>query len=293
MDDKVELFPIRDLSLRTGVNSVTLRAWERRYGLLKPTRTPKGHRLYKADDVERVNQILNWINKGVPVSKVKALLTQQSPSDLSNISNEWKTQQILLSEALQAFQEDKIHQLYQQISVQYPAEIYIHHWLIPVLCELRNQVSVDILTTTMYNFLCSALIKRISMQAVSQKRKERKAHILLAGIYSDDSIWLWLQAVRCMEDNLYVTVLDNLSSPDLLKTLIENIQPDYFFGHFEKGLMEKEKEVLADLSDSLIPCYLSGAATWLSLQDQQDLPANLQIFSEPFEATNSLLRQHK
>ena len=38
-------FPIRVVSQRTGVNSVTLRAWERRYGLLKPLRTPKGHRL--------------------------------------------------------------------------------------------------------------------------------------------------------------------------------------------------------------------------------------------------------
>ena len=33
------LFPISAVSQLTGVNSVTLRAWERRYGLIKPTRT--------------------------------------------------------------------------------------------------------------------------------------------------------------------------------------------------------------------------------------------------------------
>ena len=41
-----ELYPIRTVSSLTGVNSITLRAWERRYGLIKPVRTPKGHRLY-------------------------------------------------------------------------------------------------------------------------------------------------------------------------------------------------------------------------------------------------------
>ena len=41
-----ELFPIRTVSHLTGVNAVTLRAWERRHGLIKPQRTPSGHRLY-------------------------------------------------------------------------------------------------------------------------------------------------------------------------------------------------------------------------------------------------------
>ena len=47
-----QLFPIRELGSITGVNASTLRAWERRYGLLKPARTPKGHRLYTKEDVD-------------------------------------------------------------------------------------------------------------------------------------------------------------------------------------------------------------------------------------------------
>ncbi len=40
------LYPIRAVSRLTGVSAVTLRAWERRYGLIVPSRTAKGHRLY-------------------------------------------------------------------------------------------------------------------------------------------------------------------------------------------------------------------------------------------------------
>lgn len=36
-----ELFPIREVARLTGVNPVTLRAWERRYGLIQPMRTDR------------------------------------------------------------------------------------------------------------------------------------------------------------------------------------------------------------------------------------------------------------
>ncbi|MCL6594159.1 MAG: MerR family DNA-binding transcriptional regulator, partial [Alicyclobacillus sp.] len=54
-----ELFPIREVSRLTGVNPVTLRAWERRYGLIQPTRTDSGHRLYSQADIDAVRSILD------------------------------------------------------------------------------------------------------------------------------------------------------------------------------------------------------------------------------------------
>ena len=59
------LLPIREIARLTGVNPVTLRAWERRYGLLKPTRTPKGHRLYSHDDVALIQEVQSWLARGV------------------------------------------------------------------------------------------------------------------------------------------------------------------------------------------------------------------------------------
>jgi DNA-binding transcriptional MerR regulator len=58
----------------TGVNPVTLRAWQRRFGLVVPKRTPKGHRLYSQAHLTQIEEILYWLNKGVSISKVKPLL---------------------------------------------------------------------------------------------------------------------------------------------------------------------------------------------------------------------------
>lgn len=68
-------FNIGEVSQQTGVAAVTLRAWERRYGLIKPERTPKGHRLYSQANINDIKQVLNWLSRGVAISKVPALLT--------------------------------------------------------------------------------------------------------------------------------------------------------------------------------------------------------------------------
>lgn len=70
-------FNISDVSQKTGVASVTLRAWERRYGLVKPQRTPKGHRVYTEANIEEIRQIVSWLNRGVAISKVAPLLAEK------------------------------------------------------------------------------------------------------------------------------------------------------------------------------------------------------------------------
>ena len=48
------LYTIGEVALLCDINPVTLRAWQRRYGLLKPQRTDGGHRLFNDDDIEEV-----------------------------------------------------------------------------------------------------------------------------------------------------------------------------------------------------------------------------------------------
>src|SRR4051794_4029983 len=48
---------IGELARRSGISSDLLRAWERRYALLEPSRTPGGYRLYSADDEARVRSM--------------------------------------------------------------------------------------------------------------------------------------------------------------------------------------------------------------------------------------------
>ena len=87
--EREDLFPIREVSRLTGVNPVTLRAWERRYGLIEPTRTESGHRLYSMTEIERVRSIVEWIDRGVSVSKVGEILDLGVKAGIVEKSGAW------------------------------------------------------------------------------------------------------------------------------------------------------------------------------------------------------------
>ena len=134
-------FPIRELSARTQVNTVTLRAWERRYGLLKPQRTAKGHRLYSEDDVATIERILALVARGVPMGKVKPLLQDDEAPALTfdDSSDSW---QALLGEFLAAitvFSFSKVEQLIQETLANYPTPICREHLLEPLFAELAQR----------------------------------------------------------------------------------------------------------------------------------------------------------
>lgn len=74
MNQNEALYPIREVSRLTGVNPITLRAWERRYGLFEPVRTPSGHRLFTQQVVERIQRAVALTEKGIPISQVKQFL---------------------------------------------------------------------------------------------------------------------------------------------------------------------------------------------------------------------------
>lgn len=61
---RIEWMKIGELARRTGTSCDLLRAWERRYGLLRPRRTAGGHRLYSTLDEQRVRLMLRQLAAG-------------------------------------------------------------------------------------------------------------------------------------------------------------------------------------------------------------------------------------
>ena len=64
---------IGELSKRSGVSPELLRAWERRYGLLRPVRSAGGLRLYTPGDVERVRVMREHLAAGLAAAEAAAL----------------------------------------------------------------------------------------------------------------------------------------------------------------------------------------------------------------------------
>jgi len=63
------LFNLKAVVTETGLKPDTLRAWERRYGLPTPTRTPSDHRLYSQNDIDLLHWLLARQSEGLSISR--------------------------------------------------------------------------------------------------------------------------------------------------------------------------------------------------------------------------------
>ena len=48
------MFTIKQAAARTGLSVPIIRVWERRYGVVQPSRTPAGYRLYDDESIARL-----------------------------------------------------------------------------------------------------------------------------------------------------------------------------------------------------------------------------------------------
>lgn len=139
-DDNQDLFPIRTVSSITGVNSITLRAWERRYGLIKPVRTPKGHRLYTQNDIDLIQQVVGLLDKGISIGQVKQKLGSKPVKQANEETvNAWSAYQRRMINAITRFDTYALDQVYSEALSLYPVELVTQHLIIPLLKALGER----------------------------------------------------------------------------------------------------------------------------------------------------------
>jgi len=134
-----ELFPIRTVSSLTGVNAITLRAWERRYGLIRPVRTPTGHRLYRREDIDVIHRAVALIDKGMSIGQVKKSLDLLPDDAHSEPTSQWPRHQTRMVNAIARFDEDELEDAYNEVLSLYPIEQVTQFLLLPLLRELGRR----------------------------------------------------------------------------------------------------------------------------------------------------------
>ncbi|PYB80925.1 helix-turn-helix-type transcriptional regulator [Pseudomonas sp. LB-090624] len=171
-----ELMPMRDVVTLTGINPVTLRAWERRHGLIRPQRTDGGHRLYTAEDVQRIRDILHWTANGLPISKVGERLAGQrkAPVQSGLAFADWRA---AVLRATKAFDGQALDVLHGQLFTLLPKATVLREVLMPAWLELASGRAFGQRSQWLFfdTFLRARLLLRLHMNQADAPR------VLLAG----------------------------------------------------------------------------------------------------------------
>ncbi len=78
MNNKTQAYNMKAVIQETGLTPATLRAWERRYGLFKPKRSPGGHRLYSEDEINLLKWLIEKQKEGLSIGRAVDLWRSQA-----------------------------------------------------------------------------------------------------------------------------------------------------------------------------------------------------------------------
>ena len=140
------MYSIKAVSHATGLSMETLRAWERRYRIVEPTRDGNGRRAYRPEDVIRLRKLREATERGHPISRlarlgagdIEKLLGQPAPrqgapaAPLANIAA-----QIL--EAAEDYRPADCDRLMATTLALLPLTQVVHEILSPLMREIGDR----------------------------------------------------------------------------------------------------------------------------------------------------------
>lgn len=226
MPSETNLLPIREVTRLTGVNPVTLRAWERRYGLIVPQRTSKGHRLYSAEHVQRIRQILHWLNRGIAVSQVKPLLHATPDAQFQFPDDDWQHLRAQLIESIAELAERRLDQQLNQAMALYPAATLCEQLFLPLLEQLEVRWHGQVAARMEQVFFHSWLRSKLGVRVYHNNRQLTGAPALLINaspLPFDPQLWLcaWLAS----DAGCAVDVFDWPLPPRELALAVQRLHP--------------------------------------------------------------------
>lgn len=134
----LSLVPIRTIAALTGVNAMTLRTWERRYGLIEPRRTATGHRLYTQTHVEAIRRVVSLVQQGVPISRVRDIL-QADRAQSQRGDETWLQYRRDMLAAVSRFDERETDRIYDDALSLYSVATVTRRLVLPLFEELGRR----------------------------------------------------------------------------------------------------------------------------------------------------------
>ena len=158
----------------TGINENTLRAWERRYQLVTPSRSEGGMRLYSEKDIEKLRVIARLTQSGQSIGQLKELSLAQMKSIESKFEIEsdkikfedsdkdefFKTEEFHLSEIFEALKKFDLEEMYRALEnakFRLSTQRFISNLVLPLLAKVGDSVESGALNVSQEHLLSSML----------------------------------------------------------------------------------------------------------------------------------------
>src|SRR3954470_24560880 len=153
---------IGELSKRAGVAPALLRAWERRYGLVQPTRSAGGLRLYSPADVERVRLMRQHLTEGLAAAEAASLASRAVVSEAGEPAALYPAVgRADLADALDRFDEPRAQAILDRLLAVATVKPLLRDVVLPYLHELGERWTRGDASVAQEHFASSVLRGRL------------------------------------------------------------------------------------------------------------------------------------
>jgi MerR family transcriptional regulator, light-induced transcriptional regulator len=153
---------IGQLAKRTGVSPELLRAWEQRYGLLQPTRTAGGFRLYSVADEARVKRMQSLVAGGLAAAQAALLvLSGDEPQVASPPATTLEDAADDVTASLDRLDEQAANTALDRLFAAYTVETVLQEVIIPYLHRLGERWATGEVSVAQEHFASNLIRGRL------------------------------------------------------------------------------------------------------------------------------------
>lgn len=126
---------IGEFARRVGVSPESLRAWERRYGLLQPIRTEGGFRLYTDEDAARVERMKLALGEGLSAAEAaRRALVEVRPTE--KLLDDARRRLLI---AAHEYDEAAVHTVLDEALAGFALETVLRELILPALRDIGDE----------------------------------------------------------------------------------------------------------------------------------------------------------
>jgi DNA-binding transcriptional MerR regulator len=255
---------IGELAKRTGVSPELLRAWEQRYGLLQPTRTAGGFRLYSATDEARVRRMQGHMTGGLAASEAARLAVSGEPAQRTVRSPVTVLDEEAgrLAEALDRLDEQAANSALDRIFAAYTVETVLQEVVIPYLHSLGKRWEAGEVSIAHEHFASNLIRGRLLGLAQGWGQGRGPAAVLACVPGERHELGLLVFGVALSRRGWRIIYLGSDSPIDAVAEVVRSLLPAVvvLLGMSPDNFLDQAREI-TDLADHVQVAIAGAGAT--------------------------------
>ena len=248
---------VGELARRVGVSPETLRAWERRYGVLRPSRTPGGYRVYGPADEARARRMVALIDDGWAAARAARTIAREtavtaSDLDVPSLSG-------MLEEAVLDFDAERAHALFDRLLAAHPRATVLDEAVLPLLRSIGDGWATGEISVAQEHFASELLAGRLRALSRGWEQGAGPRAVLACPSAERHDLGLLCCGLALRDHGWRVTYLGADTPGSALEHAVQRTRPDALvIGVLQADVLARVTGDLAGLAD-MTRVFVGGA----------------------------------